>query len=157
MVTIHLKKKKAILNIFRVLSAGDQCVTLKIKYISVAFLKLYSICSSSDNGSFFISTRVFTCRISSRPRTAVLTSSIADSAVGSRSGISRDPEHTRERLATCTEKGGGGRKISLKLKHTLLKLLYGCDWSERVLVQWCPASWWSDVCCSPQPDPQVVE
>lgn len=46
---------------------------------------------------------VRTCRISSRPRTAVFTSSIADSAVGSRSEISRGPEHTRERLATCAE------------------------------------------------------
>lgn len=55
-----------------------------------------------------------TCRISSRPRTAVLTSSIADSAVGSRSEISRAPELTRERLATCAEKE---RK---KKKHYLI-------------------------------------
>lgn len=46
---------------------------------------------------------VGTCKISSRPKTAVLTSSIADSAVGSRSEISWSPEHTRERLDTCTK------------------------------------------------------
>lgn len=51
---------------------------------------------------------VCTCRISSRPSIAVLTSSIGDSAVGSLSETSRGPEHTRERLATYTEE----KKIS---------------------------------------------
>lgn len=43
---------------------------------------------------------VHTCKISSRPRMAVRTSSMDDSTVASLSETSCSPEHTRERLAT---------------------------------------------------------
>lgn len=93
-----------------------------------------------------MSTRVCTCRISSRPRTAVLTSSIADSAEGSRSGTSRGPEHTRERLATCAgEKRGKTNKQTNTLSHCSWNI---CCWSyfmdagtrsmmSSKLVKWC--------------------
>lgn len=65
---------------------------------------------------------VCTCRISSRPSIAVLTSSIGDSAVGSLSETSRGPEHTRERLATYTEEKKSHHALKWTKLHAFMRV-----------------------------------
>lgn len=98
--------------------AGWQAVKFALQGKKQMNATVVSICQLSP-------AHVCTCRISSRPRTAVLTSSTADSAVGSRSEISRGPEHTRERPATCTEEEGEKKNtIPLQLEARPSSLLF---------------------------------
>lgn len=80
-----------------------------------------------------------TCRISSRPRTAVLTSSTGDSSVGSLSENSGVSEHTREQLATCKFNKPCGHVCSLlndENERLNLRLHTRSMMSSR-LVKWC--------------------
>lgn len=120
------------------------------------------------NLNFVITAYMCTCRMSSSPSIAVLTSSMGDSAVGSLSETSRGPEHTRDRLATWRR---NKHWHFVRSKWTTLQsfvrvnewhgsvlfalCVYACV-SVGVPAQWCPAGWWSDGCCSPQRGPPAA-